>query len=77
MLTLIKCHLIPFFVYTQAELRANVFAAIEEEDRGLENEENPSFALLGASNARAKELHSSPTGMIFHFIERCSMLIEP
>ena len=57
----------PSVNFTQAELRANVFAAIEEEDRGLENEENPAFALLGSSNARAKELHSSPTGMNYHF----------
>lgn len=56
----------PSLIFTQAELRANVFAAIEEEDRDLENEENPAFALLGTSNARAKELHSSPTGMKYH-----------
>jgi hypothetical protein len=47
-------------------LRANVFAAIEEEDRSMENEENPVFALLGACNERAKELHASPTGLIIN-----------
>ena len=50
---------------SQAELRANVFAAIEEEDRAIENEENPTFALLGACNERAKELHASPTGVCY------------
>ncbi|MCO5556449.1 hypothetical protein L7F22_009998 [Adiantum nelumboides] len=48
----------------RAELRANIFAAIEEEDRNLENDENPTFALLGSCSERAKELHASPAGML-------------
>lgn len=62
----------------RAELRANVFAAIEEEDRALENDENPSFALLGSCNERAKQLHTSPTGklltaLICDYLEWCQL----
>ncbi|KAI5075538.1 hypothetical protein GOP47_0009614 [Adiantum capillus-veneris] len=52
------------FNFQKAELRANIFAAIEEEDRSLESEENPTFALLGSCSERAKELHASPTGKL-------------
>eukprot|EP00250_Pteridium_aquilinum_P029834 c40203_g1_i1 orf=209-934(+) len=62
----------------RAELRANIFAAIEEEDRSLESEENPTFALLGSCNDRAKELHASPTGklltaLICDYLEWCQL----
>lgn len=46
----------------QAELRASVFEAIEEEDRAIEKEEGLPPALLGSCNDRAKQLHASPSG---------------
>lgn len=46
----------------QAELRASVFEAIEEEDRAVEKEESLPPALLGSCNDRAKQLHASPSG---------------
>lgn len=48
----------------RAELRANVFEAIEEEDRVIEREEGLPPALLGSCNDRAKELHASPSGRL-------------
>lgn len=46
----------------QAELRASVFEAIEEEDTAIEKEEGLPPALLGSCNDRAKQLHNSPSG---------------
>lgn len=46
----------------QAELRASVFEAIEEEDRVVEKEDGVPPALLGSCNDRAKQLHASPSG---------------
>ena len=46
----------------QAELRASVFEAIEEEDRVIEKEEGLPPALLGSCNDRGKQLHASPSG---------------
>ncbi|KAH7351557.1 hypothetical protein KP509_19G002800 [Ceratopteris richardii] len=62
----------------RAELRANIFAAIEEEDRSMENEENPTFALLGTCSQRAKDLHASPTGkvltaLVCDYLEWCQL----
>lgn len=48
----------------QAELRANVFEAIEEEDRAIEKDEGLPPALLGSCNDRAKQLHNSPSGLV-------------
>jgi len=48
--------------FCQAELRASVFEAIEEEDRVIDKEEGLPPALLGSCNDRAKELHASPSG---------------
>ncbi|XP_052205000.1 protein TONNEAU 1a-like [Diospyros lotus] len=48
----------------RAELRANVFEAIEEEDRAIEKEEGLPPALLGSCNDRAKQLHASPSGRL-------------
>jgi hypothetical protein len=50
------------FVNAQAELRANVFQAIEEQDREAENNGASSFALLGKCSERAKQLHASHAG---------------
>lgn len=49
-------------VLLQAELRASVFEAIEEEDKIIENEDGLPPALLGSCNERAKQLHNSPSG---------------
>jgi len=46
----------------QAELRASVFEAIEEEDRVIDNDDGVPLALLGSCNERAKQLHASPSG---------------
>lgn len=46
----------------QAELRASVFEAIEEEDRVIEKDQGLPPALLGSCNDRAKQLHASPSG---------------
>ena len=46
----------------QAELRASVFEAIEEEDRVIEKDQALPPALLGSCNDRAKQLHASPSG---------------
>jgi FGFR1 oncogene partner len=46
----------------RAELRANVFQAIEEQDREAENNGASSFALLGKCSERAKQLHASHAG---------------
>ncbi|XP_022893093.1 protein TONNEAU 1a-like isoform X1 [Olea europaea var. sylvestris] len=48
----------------RAELRANVFEAIEEEDRVIEKDEGLPPALLGSCNDRAKQLHNSPSGRL-------------
>ncbi|XP_031118173.1 protein TONNEAU 1a-like [Ipomoea triloba] len=48
----------------RAELRANVFEAIEEEDRAIEKDEGLPPALLGSCNDRAKHLHNSPSGRL-------------
>ncbi|KAG8373906.1 hypothetical protein BUALT_Bualt11G0074000 [Buddleja alternifolia] len=45
--------------FLQAEPRASVFEAIEEEDRVVEDEEGLPPALLGSCNDRAKQLHNS------------------
>lgn len=47
----------------QAELRASVFEAIEEEDRVIENNEGLPPALLGSCNDRARQLHALPSGL--------------
>ena len=52
------------FGFAQAELRASVFEAIEEEDRVIEKEESLPPALLGSCNDRAKQLHASPSGLL-------------
>lgn len=52
----------------QAELRASVFEAIEEEDQANENEDSAPPALLGSCNDRAKQLHASPSGSFNVFI---------
>ena len=52
----------------QAELRASVFEAIEEEDQATENEDGAPPALLGSCNDRAKQLHASPSGSFNVFI---------
>lgn len=62
---------LPFFffflcVICQAELRASVFEAIEEEDHVIEKDEGLPPALLGSCNDRAKQLHASPSGSIAH-----------
>lgn len=55
-----------FVLHDQAELRASVFEAIEEEDRVIEeNEDGGNPALLGSCNDRAKQLHASPSGLCF------------
>lgn len=51
-----------FFFLSQAELRASVFEAIEEEDHVIEKEQALPPALLGSCNDRAKQLHASPPG---------------
>ncbi|GAA0152124.1 hypothetical protein LIER_10683 [Lithospermum erythrorhizon] len=48
----------------RAELRANIFEAIEEEDKVIETEEGLPPALLGSCNDRAKQLHNSPSGRL-------------
>jgi hypothetical protein len=51
-------------LHDQAELRASVFEAIEDEDRvAEENEDGGNPALLGSCNDRAKQLHASPSGL--------------
>ena len=53
-------------LHDQAELRASVFEAIEDEDRvAEENEDGGNPALLGSCNDRAKQLHASPSGLCF------------
>ncbi|KAL0714451.1 hypothetical protein Bca4012_021430 [Brassica carinata] len=47
----------------RAELRANVFEAIEDEDKVVENKEGLPQALLGSCNDRARQLHASPSGL--------------
>ncbi|KAL0848069.1 hypothetical protein Bca101_021316 [Brassica carinata] len=49
----------------RAELRANVFEAIEDEDKVVEKQEGllPQ-ALLGSCNDRARQLHASPSGRL-------------
>lgn len=49
---------------SQAELRAGVFEAIEDEDRAVENEDCLPPALLGSCNDRAKQLHASSSGSL-------------
>lgn len=56
-----------FLLGSQAELRASVFEAIEEEDRVIEKDEGLPPALLGSCNERAKQLHASPSGCSFNF----------
>lgn len=51
----------------QAELRASVFEAIEEEDRVIEKDDGLPPALLGSCNDRAKQLHASPSGLITNY----------
>lgn len=51
-----------FSFLSQAELRASVFEAIEEEDRVIEKDQGLPPALLGSCNDRAKQLHASPPG---------------
>lgn len=51
-------------LFLQAELRANVFQAIEEQDHAAESEGGESFALLGQCSARAKQLHATPAGNV-------------
>jgi len=61
----------------QAELRASVFEAIEEEDRVIEKDQALPPALLGSCNDRAKQLHASPSGQYqysTHFLFICSMI---
>lgn len=53
-----------FELLYQAELRASVFEAIEEEDRVVEKEQGLPPALLGSCNDRAKQLHASPSGKL-------------
>ncbi|KAL2232695.1 UNVERIFIED_CONTAM: Protein TONNEAU 1b [Sesamum indicum] len=48
----------------EAELRASLFEAIEEEDKVIEKEEGLPPALLGSCNERAKQLHNSPSGRL-------------
>lgn len=50
-------------VSLQAELRANVFVAIEDEDKVVENKEGLVPALLGSCSDRARQLHASPSGL--------------
>ncbi|BBN07059.1 FGFR1 oncogene partner [Marchantia polymorpha subsp. ruderalis] len=62
----------------RAELRANVFQAIEEQDHATEAEGGDSFALLGGCSERAKQLHSTPagkllTGLICEYLEWCEL----
>ncbi|XP_024524436.1 protein TONNEAU 1a [Selaginella moellendorffii] len=60
----------------RAELRANVFAAIEEQERA-DGDAN-AFSLIGGCNDRAKDLHSSQagkllSGLICEYLEWCSL----
>ncbi|CAM6094703.1 unnamed protein product [Calypogeia fissa] len=62
----------------RAELRANVFQAIEEQDHATEAEGGESFALLGQCNERAKQLHATPagnllTGLLCEYLEWCEL----
>ncbi|KAL2629647.1 hypothetical protein R1flu_014333 [Riccia fluitans] len=62
----------------RAELRANVFQAIEEQDHATEAEGGDQFALLGACSERAKQLHATPagkllTGLICEYLEWCEL----
>ncbi|KAG6394761.1 hypothetical protein SASPL_145351 [Salvia splendens] len=52
----------------QAKLRASVFEAIEEEDKVIEKEDGLPPALLGSCNDRAKQLHNSPSGDGYNWI---------
>jgi len=57
----------------QAELRASVFEAIEEEDRVIEKDQALPPALLGSCNDRAKQLHASPSGLYPSF---CPLILQ-
>lgn len=62
----------------RAELRSNVFQAIEEQDHVSEIEGGESFALLGQCSARAKQLHATPagkllTGLLCEYLEWCEL----
>ncbi|CAM6030695.1 unnamed protein product [Sphagnum balticum] len=62
----------------RAELRANVFQAIEEQDREAENNGASSFALLGKCSERAKQLHASHAGkllmsLVCEYFEWCEL----
>lgn len=62
----------------RAELRANVFQAIEEQDRVSEFEGGESFTLLGQCSARAKRLHATHagkllTGLLCEYLEWCEL----
>ena len=49
----------------QAELRANVFQAMEEQDHEAESNGSTTFSLLGTCSERAKKLHTSSSGMSY------------
>ncbi|CAM6034772.1 unnamed protein product, partial [Sphagnum compactum] len=62
----------------RAELRANVFQAIEEQDREAENNGASSFALLGKCSEQAKQLHASHAGkllmsLVCEYFEWCEL----
>ncbi|KAJ7515194.1 hypothetical protein O6H91_22G004900 [Diphasiastrum complanatum] len=61
----------------RAELRANVFAAIEEQERDDDGSDG-GFALIGKCNEKAKKLHATPTGkmlasLICEYLEWCEL----
>lgn len=62
----------------RAELRANVFQAMEEQDHEAESNGSTSFSLLGTCNERAKQLHNSPSGkllmaLVCDYMEWCEL----
>ncbi|KAG0588177.1 hypothetical protein KC19_2G222300 [Ceratodon purpureus] len=62
----------------RAELRANVFQAMEEQDHEAESNGSTTFSILGTCNERAKKLHTSPSGkllmaLVCEYMEWCEL----
>ncbi|KAG0588176.1 hypothetical protein KC19_2G222200 [Ceratodon purpureus] len=62
----------------RAELRANVFQAMEEQDHEAESNGSTTFSILGTCNERAKKLHTSSSGkllmaLVCEYMEWCEL----
>lgn len=62
----------------RAELRANVFQAMEEQDHEAESNGSTTFSLLGTCNERSKKLHNTSSGrllmaLVCEYMEWCEL----